>query len=234
MPDRAERPATIRGEHSGESPIVWRLDAPDADPALPLVVGLHGWGMDEDFFARLLRGLSDQAVRVLLPRAPFRVSERSEGRSGASWYDYDGNQERFLADLHRTEALVLDLVKAVEREQGLTPRRRWLLGFSQGGYSGDWVALRNAGFFDGMAIVGARVKTEFLAEEMPPAVAAGFEVLLCHGRQDASVPPDAAERSFAELESAGVSVDLRWFDSGHTLGRRQVEAIGDWLATQND
>ena len=233
MPRRATRPGTIRGEHPGDPPIVWRLDAPEADPTLPLVVGLHGQGMDEDFFARVLRGLLDQPVRVLLPRAPFPIEGRSAGRNGASWYDYDGDQERFRTELQRTEALVLDLISAVEREQGLTPRRRWLMGFSQGGYCGSWIAVRNTGLFHGMAIVSARVKTEFLADEMRRAAASRFEVLLCHGRQDVSVHPDAAERSRAGLAEAGVPVELRWFDSGHSLGKRQVEAIAEWLKTKS-
>ena len=219
---------TIKGEHEGDGPIAWRLDAPTADPTLPLVVGLHGWGMSEDIFARLLRGLMGQPVRLLLPRAPLPLVDHG----GASWYDYDGDQKRFISELHRCEKTVLDLMQTIEREQGLRPSRRWLLGFSQGGYCGSWIGLRNAGLFHGMAIVGARVKTELLEEEMAHAAARDFEVLLCHGKQDDSVPPEAAERSRAGLETAGVHVELRWFDSWHSLGRGQVRAIAEWLAAR--
>jgi predicted esterase len=117
----------------------------------------------------------------------------------------------------------------VEASQELAPRRRYVLGFSQGGYCGAWTALRHAGFFDGMAIVGARVKAEFLSEEMERAGAAGFRALLLHGTRDVSVTPEASERSRAALEAAGVTVVHRTFDAGHSLGRAKVRAIGEWL-----
>ncbi len=229
MPDRAPPPRPIRGVHSSEPPVNWRVDARDDDPGLPLVVCLHGWGMDEDFFAILLQRLADLPFRLLLPCAPFAVSGLKEGRHGASWYEYDGDQDRFLRELARTEELVIGLAKDVESHLELRPRGRYLLGFSQGGYCGSWVALRNAGFFDGMTIVGARVKTEFLADEMKRAEEIGFRSLLCHGERDASVRPEAAKRSHAGMIAAGLDVELRWFDAAHTLGRRQVSAIGEWL-----
>ena len=132
-------------------------------------------------------------------------------------------------ELERTERLVLGLVDEVERELELEPRGRYLVGFSQGGYCGSWVAVRHPEVFDGMVVSGARVKTEFLGEAMEAAAAAGFRALLCHGSKDASVLPSAAERSRDGLAQAGVDVELRWFDAGHSLGRRQGEAIGDWV-----
>jgi phospholipase/carboxylesterase len=185
--------------------------------------------MDEDFFALLLQGILEKPVRLLLPRAPHPVPGLDGDRAASSWYDYDGNQPRFLEELGRTEALVLEAAAGVERELDLTPRRRYVVGFSQGGYCGSYLALRHPEVFAGMAIVGARVKTEVLEEEIPRAAAAGFRALLCHGRQDASVRPEAAERSREGLAAGGMEVELRWFDSGHTLGRRQAAAIGDWL-----
>lgn len=222
--------STRCGCHAADPPLAWRLDGADDDPDLPLVLALHGHGMTEDLFARLLRGLGGAPFRVLTPRAPSRAA----GGRGASWYDYDGNPARFRAELERCEAQLLDFLRGVEREHGLTPRRRWLLGFSQGGYCGSWLALRHPDVFRGMAVVGARVKTEWLAAPMARAAAAGFAALLCHGRRDGAVPPAAAERSRAALAAAGVTTELRLFDAGHSLGRTQVAAIREWLLSRPD
>jgi predicted esterase len=43
------------------------------------------------------------------------------------------------------------------------------------------------------------------------------------------VLPEAAERSRAELTAAGIATELRDFDAGHSLGREQVAAMGEWL-----
>lgn len=226
------RTATVRGEHPVKVPVAWRLDGAGGDPAAPLVLCLHGMGMDEDFFARLLSKLFVLPYRFLLPRGPYPVEVRGEGRIGASWYAYDGDQERFRRELVRTEALVLDVLRGVEREQALSPRARVLLGFSQGGYCGSYLAVRNPDLFAGMVVSGARVKTEILGDEMRAAAAAGFEALLCHGERDVSVKPEAAARSRDDLAAAGVGVKLVTLDAGHSVGREQIAIVSEWLSAR--
>jgi predicted esterase len=81
-----------------------------------------------------------------------------------------------------------------------------------------------------MVISGARVKTEFLAAAMPAAAARGFAALLLHGERDAAVSPQAAARSRDAMFGAGIDVEHRTFDSGHSLGRWQIEAAREWIA----
>jgi len=226
--------STIRGSHEVRWTVPYRIDGAAEDPEAPLVLCLHGMGMDEDFFAALLEGLFALRARFLTPRAPHPVEVRREQRIGASWYAYDGDQERFREELGRTETFVLGLLDAAEHEHGLRPRARVLLGFSQGGYCGSYIALRHPERFGGLVVSGARVKTEFLANELRVAASRGFSVLLCHGERDASVAPEAAERGRAELAAAGVGVELRSFDAGHSVGRAQVRVIGAWLRRQLD
>jgi predicted esterase len=78
-------------------------------------------------------------------------------------------------------------------------------------------------------ISGARVKTEFLHDEMRAAAALGFRALLCHGRRDPAVPLAAAERGLEALREAGVDAALETFDAGHSLGGAQVAAMARWL-----
>jgi phospholipase/carboxylesterase len=225
--------STIRGEHVVPIAMSWRMDGASNATDAPLIFALHGMGMDEDSFAELLRGLFLLPLRVLVPRAPYPVEVRREGRIGASWYAYDGDQERFRRELLRSEATLLALLGDVERAQGLRPRARYLLGFSQGGYCGAYAAIRHPEIFRGMIICGARVKTEFLEEETRNAAARGFRALLCHGRRDESVPFEAAERGRAALASAGVDVELVPLEAGHSLGRAAIEAISRWLERQD-
>jgi phospholipase/carboxylesterase len=210
----------------------WRMDGASDDAEAPLVLALHGMGMDEDSFAGLLSGLFALPLRILTPRAPYPVEVRREGRIGASWYAYDGDQERFRRELLRTEEFLLGLLREVEESQALRPRARFLLGFSQGGYCGAYVAVRHPEVFRGMIICGARVKTEFLDAPMRAAGTLGFRALLCHGRRDESVPFEAAERSLAALVQAGVDAELAPQDAGHSLGRAAVESIARWLERQ--
>lgn len=215
-------PPTLRGEFPVEIHAAWRLDGAAPDSSAPLLLALHGMGMDEDFLASLLETLFDLPIHVLIPRAPHH----------ASWYAYDGDQARFRQELLRTEAHLLAVLRHVENAQGLTPRARVLFGFSQGGYAGAFCALRHPELFRGLIVSGARVKHEFLEEAIAAAGQSGFAALLLHGRRDASVSPNAARTSREALAAGGVRVELRDFESGHSLGREQVAAMREWLESE--
>ena len=198
----------------------WRLDGSATDAQAPLLLALHGYGMHEDLFATLLRDLSMLPWNIVTPRAP-----------GGSWYDYDGNQERFRTELRRTNEMLTEFLQGFESQQGFVPRQRILLGFSQGGYCGSYVALNNPKLFNGMVISGARVKVEILKDAIHAAAETGFRALLCHGNRDESVKPGAAQSSLDGLRNGGVNATLKHFDSGHSIGRSQVAAIRSWLET---
>lgn len=225
------RPArrTLRGEYRVRVELPWRLDGAASDTGAPLVLCLHGQGMDEDSFALLLQKLFDRPLRFLLPRAPWPFEVRREHRIGWSWYPYDGDQARFLVELARTEGMLLGLLREVEALHGLEPRRRFVLGFSQGGYLGGMLALRHIDMFHGLIVAGARVKDEALGDEIRAAAGRDFRALLVHGLRDVHILPEAAERSRVALDAAGVAVQLLTFDDGHALGRAQVDAMGRWL-----
>lgn len=224
----SKRPPQAVGEGETHG-LVWRLDGAGRAPDAPLLLALHGQGMTPAFFAALLAPLFDLGVRVLTPRAPLVHPVRGTQHEGPSWYAYDGNQQRFCAELERSELLLGAFVEDTERQLQLRPRSRVLLGFSQGGYCGAYVAVRRSDVFSGMVISGARVKVEILGDEIRRAGERGFAALLCHGEHDASVDPAAARTSRDVLQALGVAVELRTFDSGHALGREQVRTIRAWL-----
>jgi phospholipase/carboxylesterase len=168
-------------------------------------------------------------VRVLVPTAP--LMSHSGRFPGPSWYDYDGDQEHFRTALARAETSLMQLLQRIESEEQLAPRRRVLLGFSQGGYCGSWIALRNSDRFSGMVVSAARVKVEFLGDAIRRAGEGGFTALLCHGRNDRAVRLEAAESSRNALTTGGVQTTLHTFDSGHTMSLEQIETIRTWLVT---
>ena len=207
----------------------YRIDETETDPSATLIYCLHGFGMNEDWFARLLHPILKSPYRFVFLRAPFAVKTNEDGSVGCSWYDYDGDQEKYLRELIRTEKLLHEVLTQIEAEASGSPSARVLLGFSQGGYCGSFVALRNPDLFSGLIVSGARIKTEVLTDDLPRAAEGGLRVLICHGERDPHVQPEAAERSFEGLRASGVSVHLETFDAGHSLGRGQLRFIESWL-----
>lgn len=223
---------TVRGEIPFTIPMRWRLDGDAADGAAPLVLCLHGQWMNEDLFALILQKLHELPFHFLTPRAPYPIPVPGKKKIGCSWYPYDGDQERFLAELAVTEAALVRLLGDVERRQNLRPAARIVLGFSQGGYTGGFLALRRSDLFHGLVVSGARVKSEVLAGEIAAAAKRGMRALICHGRRDKAVPPSAAERSERALARSGIETELRYFDSAHRIGKEQVAVIRDWLTAR--
>ncbi|MFV0491953.1 MAG: alpha/beta hydrolase [Pseudorhodobacter sp.] len=176
-----------------------------------MVIFLHGYGADG---ADLL-GLADPLAEhlpdtvFLAPDAPERVAG---GPVGRQWFPIpwlDGSSE---------EAAQEGLLRAVEdlnafldarlAEEGLTPDRLILLGFSQGAMMSLQVAPRRDRAIAGViAISGRLLAPERLEKEAvvkPP-------VLLIHGDQDPVVP-------FEDMRLAGEALVAAGFETyGHVM-----------------
>ena len=174
--------------------------------ARALVVFLHGYGADG---ADLL-GLADvlgphlPGVAFVAPDAPDRCSG---GGFGFQWFPiprFDGSTEAMAAA--GVEASAADLnafLDARLAEEGLTPDRLVLVGFSQGAMMSLHVAPRRAETVAGVvAISGRLLQPDALATEArvkPP-------VLIMHGDQDPVVPFGELARAGDALVAAGFPV----------------------------
>ncbi|WP_128516925.1 alpha/beta hydrolase [Tabrizicola thermarum] len=171
--------------------------------ARSLIVFLHGYGADG---ADLL-GLADvlaphlKDAAFVAPDAPERCIG---GGFGYQWFPIpwlDGSSQ--AAAEAGMAASVKDLnafLDARLAEEGLTPDRLVLVGFSQGAMMSLHVAPRRDQAVAGVvAISGRLLRPEALAEEArvkPP-------VLLIHGDQDPVVPFDDMARAGDALVAAG-------------------------------
>lgn len=184
---------------------------PAQGEATGLVVFLHGYGADGSD----LLGLADvlgphlPGVAFVAPDAPERCAG---GGFGYQWFPiprFDGSTEAMAAA--GIEASAADLNAFLDTrlaEEGLTPDRLVLVGFSQGAMMSLHVAPRRDKPVAGVvAISGRLLLPELLAAEArvkPP-------VLIMHGDQDPVVP-------FEELARAGdalVAAEFQVF--GHVM-----------------
>jgi phospholipase/carboxylesterase len=179
--------------------------------AKALIVLLHGYGADG---ADLL-GLAD-VLSEHLPEAAFVAPDAPErcvgGGFGYQWFPIpwlDGSSQQ--AAETGMSASVKDLngfLDARLAEEGLTPERMVLIGFSQGAMMSLEIAPRREVAVAGVvAISGRLLRPEALTAEArvkPP-------VLLIHGDQDAVVP-------FADMAKAGDALVAAGFPTyGHVM-----------------
>jgi len=190
-----------------------RVRVSRAEPGLPLVLALHGWGMNERSFERWLRpGIERGGLSWWIPRGILPCEVRSR-KVGYAWYVFDGDQEALRASMDEARAYVAGLADMARRQ--LRPASITLLGFSQGAYLGSYVALTRPDLFDRVVCCCGRPKTEFVADL---AAARDVRMLVQSGRDDASLDPDLVlGKGVAPLRAAGLDVEVRTYAGGHKL-----------------
>ncbi|MEM6634817.1 MAG: alpha/beta fold hydrolase [Pseudomonadota bacterium] len=179
---------------------------PECGSAKSAVVLLHGYGADGSDLLGLADPLSPHMPETvfLAPDAP----ERSIGNPmGFQWFPIpwlDGSDEESAQ--RGMLAAVDDLqqfLDSVLEDEGLTPDRVVLFGFSQGTMMALHAAPRRAAAFAGIVgFSGRLLAPEMLEDEVvvrPP-------VLLVHGDQDDMVPPQSMPEAANALTSAGFDV----------------------------
>lgn len=195
------------------------LTGPRADAASgtkdSLVILLHGYGADgNDLF-----GIA-QALAPHLPNTAFRSPNAPE-RCGASpmgyqWFPIswlDGSpEEEMIAGAERAKETLHAYLDEALAEEGMTPDRTVIIGFSQGTMMSLDVCLRRAEPFAGVVgFSGRLIESDKPITSKPP-------VLLVHGDQDPMVPVESIHEARAALAEAGI--DVKWHVSqgvGHGI-----------------
>ncbi|MEM7544478.1 MAG: dienelactone hydrolase family protein [Pseudomonadota bacterium] len=197
------------------------LTGPRADAASgtkdSLVILLHGYGADgNDLF-----GLAG-ALAPHLPNTAFRSPNAPEACAvnpgGYQWFPIswlDGSPEaEMAAGAQRAAKTLHAYLDEVLVEEGLTPDRVVVIGFSQGTMMSLNVMLRRPEPFAGLVgFSGRLVDIDGTGE-----ITSKLPVLLVHGDQDPMVPVDSIHEARAAMAEAGV--DVSWHISegvGHGI-----------------
>jgi phospholipase/carboxylesterase len=214
-----------------------------AGPPSLLVVLCHGFGAPGEDLVPLAQELCRQRpelerARFLFPAAPLSLGWTGTGE-GLAWWMIDverlmaGGTSELRAEvpkgLPKARRMLRELVDVATRQAGLPLSRTVLGGFSQGAMLATDVALRLEEAPAGLCILSGIPIAEAEWRRLAPA-RRGLGVLQTHGRQDPLLPFSLAEALRDLLAGAGMEVDFRAFDDGHTIPPEALGALGDFLA----
>ncbi|MGC8742043.1 MAG: PHB depolymerase family esterase [Candidatus Sumerlaeaceae bacterium] len=161
----------------------YRLYVPAAinetSQALPLVVVLHGWGVDEFAWFKFtpVRRVADEFGFVVA--APY---------ARGNWW-YRGSAERD----------VLDMIRDVRKALRIDPRRIYLAGHSMGGWGTWYIGLRHPELFAAIAPMAGFDPAELVV------AAANLSPFVIHDAVDPIVPVEQSRRPVARLAQQGIS-----------------------------
>ncbi len=189
-------------------------------------------GMNAEKFRRILRHLELREMLLVIPTGiyPYEIRKADSIEIGYSWYQYRGDQDEFRKHLLQAEAHLLQVLDEVEKRHRIDRSRSVVLGFSQGGYLAGFCALRHPERFAGLICAGARLKYEFLVDEISRG--SQLKSLLIHSQKDKSIAWETAEASFDQLRENGAQIDSFLHSEGHRLPPESVVHIGRWLGDQ--
>lgn len=201
-----------------------------------LVVLLHGLGADgadlEPLGAALLAALP--GARVVLPSAPRRPVAIAGGLPMRAWFDVGP------ADILRThasdpagvaqaEAWLRGLLER-EARAGIPVNRMVVGGFSQGGALAAWFAPRHSLPLGGVMALSTFMATNAPFEAEVHAANRVLPALVAHGRRDDVVAFGHGLALCDRLARAGLPVEWRDYDLGHSIDERVALDAAAWLS----
>ena len=185
-----------------------------------LMLAMHGLGDSMAGFRWLPGAMELPWLNYLLVNAPDRYYQ------GFSWYDFGGNPEPGIL---RSRKLLFALLDEL-REKGFPSEQTVVSGFSQGCLMTWEAGLRYPHRLAGLVGISgyAHNEKEALTELSPVGRKQRF--LITHGRQDPMIPFDAVKKQVEFFKAAGVNIDWREFDKGHTIaGEEELSVIRDFV-----
>jgi phospholipase/carboxylesterase len=198
-----------------------RIRPPSAEPAVELIVLLHGWTGNEDVMWVFAHHLAPSAW-VISPRGTTPVGDGfgwTENRQGI-----DTPIEAFLPVCSALDQLIT--AWKTTNQLGNIPVS--LIGFSQGAALAYAYTLLNP---------EKVVRTAGLAGFLPAGaesyykngLLAGKRVFIAHGTRDDTVPIAAAERALYGFKEAGAQVDYCVSDMGHKLSSSCLHSLEQFI-----
>ncbi len=200
------------------------------------IIWLHGLGADGHDFEPVVPILdlgAERPLRFVFPNAPLRPVTINNGMVMRAWYDIvsfgPGREDE--AGIRAAAAAIGDLIRR-EQSRGVPPERVMLAGFSQGGATALFTALRYPERLAGLLALSCYLPLpEQLAAEMHPANRQ-LPIFMAHGEADPVLPLWIGEASRDALLAAGCDVRWKRYPMMHAVIPEELADIREFLALQ--
>jgi phospholipase/carboxylesterase len=192
--------------------------------AAGLLVLHHGRGSDEEDLLSLADALDpQQRLHVVAPRAPLTLS----GGPGYHWYLVPRVGYPDRDTFHAAYQALADFHDELWRRFDLDPERTVLGGFSMGSVMSYSLGLGP----DRPAPAGILAFSGFIptVEGWAPQIPRDTVAFIAHGRTDPIMDVEFARAARRLLEDAGMAVEYRESDVGHTINPTSIPAAASWL-----
>jgi phospholipase/carboxylesterase len=199
------------------------------------VIWLHGLGADGTDFAPIVPNLGlDGApgVRFVFPHAPFMPVTCNGGYVMRAWYDILSlapDSRRVDEDGIRQSRQMVRALIARENARGITCRRIFLAGFSQGGAVAYTAALTHPEALAGVIALSTYLPSARLLADEATAANRATPILAAHGTEDDVVSLALGVQARDFLTTRGYDLEWHEFPMPHAICFEEIALIGAWL-----
>lgn len=192
--------------------------------AYPLIVWLHGPGIDERQLKRIMPLVSMRNYVAIAPRGTLLCGEGPAGVESYGWSQSDD-------DLPKAEQRIFDCIDIARQKFHIDSRRIFIAGFDSGGTMAFRVAMNHPYRFAGLLSLGGAFPTGRAPLARLPE-ARQVSVFLAAGRRSAVYSEADVCTDLRLLHTAGVSITLRLYPSGHELSPQMLGDVDRWVMEQ--
>jgi len=204
------------------------------------VIWLHGLGADghdfEPIVAQLRRTTGGRPVRFVFPHAPVRPVTVNGGMAMRAWYDIAGFDIARDQDVEGIADSVARVQRLIDREveQGTTPARVVLAGFSQGGALALRCGLARRDTLAGIIALSCYLLDAAGLMQWSTEGGRRTPVFMGHGSADPVVPIALGRHAAEALAAADVDVQWQAWTMQHGVHPEEITAIDHWLDARFD
>ena len=209
----------------------------------PTLVFLHGYGSSAEHWHPFVQALAGPpSARFIFPQAAKKMTRRDGGLGARAWWPLDfkkgarpnGAGADLALDHPKGLARSSREISAILHAERSTEDPPIILGgFSQGAMVACQIAFTTEEPLSALVILsGTGINRAAWKQRM--AFRKGLRVFMAHGREDAVLPFDMAERLRDDLVAAGMAVTFVPFTGGHEMPAEVVTALREFLGWKKE
>ena len=198
----------------------------DPEQKYILVLGLHGYGSNEQNFLKLWDHFLEHDFIYATLQAPYPFLLGSN--LGYSWFLWD--QQDSTVEFFSGKMTVSYVINAVQKlSERYNPSEIYLLGFSQGCGLTYLAGLNNPDYFSGLICYGGWLDTNFVSVDNLEQASDHLRIFIGHGIDDRSVEFQNAIQAKEFLDAHGFQIEFFEFDGAHQVPPEMVEETEKWI-----
>lgn len=195
-----------------------------------LVIGLHGYGINEKQMATLVGLELSEPFVYVAPRGFYELSSpNGKGNDGHGWFPIEVVDDQVLinpANLSEAVQGVVAMVPQMVAHTGSCPDQVYLVGYSQGAVVSLAAALQAPESFAGVAVLSGRLFDEIAEAKSNDTVTPLF---IGHGTLDSLITTEQMRATRDRMSDLGYAVEYREYNIPHVVSRAEREDLQRWL-----